>query len=143
MDDFFGLLWSVKLSWHLWVCHLAYENVLHGLYNEAWASLVAQMVKHLPAMQETRVQSLGWEDPLKKEMATHSSILAWRIPRTEEPGGLCFAAATAAKLLQSCPTLCDPMDCSLPGFSVHEIFQAKVLEWVAISFSRGSSQPRD
>ena len=52
------------------------------------ASLVAQMVKHLPAMQETRVQSLGLEDPLEKEMATHSSILAWRIPWTEEPGRL-------------------------------------------------------
>ena len=52
-------------------------------------------------------------------------------------------AAAAAKLLQSCPTLCDPMDCSLPGFSNHGIFQARVLEWVAISFSRGSSQPRD
>ena len=52
------------------------------------ASLVAQRVKHLPAMQETPVQSLGWEDPLEKEMATHSSILAWRIPRTVEPGGL-------------------------------------------------------
>ena len=52
------------------------------------ASLVAQMVKHLCAMQETRVHSLGWEDPLEKEMATHSSILAWRIPWTEEPGGL-------------------------------------------------------
>ena len=45
-----------------------------------WPSLVAQRIKHLPAMQETRVQSLGWEDPLEKEMATHSSILAWRIP---------------------------------------------------------------
>ena len=52
------------------------------------ASLVAQRIKHLPAMQETWVQSPGWEDPLEKEMATHSSILAWRIPRTEEPGGL-------------------------------------------------------
>ena len=51
-------------------------------------SLVAQMVKHLPAMQETWVQSLGQEDPLEKEMATHSSILAWRIPWTGEPGRL-------------------------------------------------------
>ena len=50
--------------------------------------LVAQMVKNLPAMQETTVQSLGWKDPLGKEMVTHSSILAWRIPWTEEPGGL-------------------------------------------------------
>ena len=52
------------------------------------ASLVAQRLKHLPPMQETRVRSLGWEDPLEKEMVTHSSILAWKIPWTEEPGGL-------------------------------------------------------
>ena len=51
-----------------------------------WASLVAQKVKRLPAMQETWVQSLGWEDPLEKEIATHSSILAWEILWTEEPG---------------------------------------------------------
>ena len=51
-------------------------------------SLVAQMIKPLPAMWETQVQSLGREDPLEKEMATHSSILAWRIPWTEEPGRL-------------------------------------------------------
>ena len=51
-------------------------------------SLVAQTVKRLPTMQETRVRSLGGEDPLEKEMAIHSSILAWRIPWTEEPGGL-------------------------------------------------------
>ena len=49
------------------------------------ASLVAQRIKRLPAMQETQVRSLGWEDPLEKEMATHSSILAWTIPWTEEP----------------------------------------------------------
>ena len=52
------------------------------------ASLVAQSVKNLPAMLETRVQSLGWEESLEKEMATHSSILAWEVPWTEEPGGL-------------------------------------------------------
>ena len=51
-------------------------------------SLVAQMVKNLPAIQETRGQSLGLEDPLEKGMTTHSSIFAWRIPWTEEPGGL-------------------------------------------------------
>ena len=51
-------------------------------------SLVAQMVKHLPAIRETQVQSLGREDPLEKEMATHSSTLAWKIPWMEEPGRL-------------------------------------------------------
>ena len=52
------------------------------------ASLVAQMVKNLPAMQEIHVRSLGWEDPLEKGTATHSSVLAWRIPWAEELGGL-------------------------------------------------------
>ena len=52
------------------------------------ASLLAKMVKNLPAMQEAQIWSLGWEDPLEKGMATHSSILAWRIPWMEEPGGL-------------------------------------------------------
>ena len=53
-----------------------------------WASLVAQMVNRLPTMQETQVQSLGRKDPLEKEMAIHSSILAWKIPWMEEPGRL-------------------------------------------------------
>ena len=52
------------------------------------SSHIAQMIKNLPAMQETQVQSLGREDPLEKRMAIHSSILSWRIPWTEEPGGL-------------------------------------------------------
>ena len=66
-----------------------YELIMK--YNEPlgpWASLVAQRLKHLPAMRETWVRSLGRDDPLEKEMATHSSILAWRIPWTKEPGGL-------------------------------------------------------
>ena len=61
---------------------------LEAVYSELWASLVAQRLKRLPAMWETWVRSLGREDPLEKEMATHSSILAWRIPWVEEPGGL-------------------------------------------------------
>ena len=135
-------------------------------------------------MQETQICSLGEEDPLEKEMATHSSTLAWRIPWTEEPGRLQsmrsqrarrnwvtkhmhtqsnnmitridyengkelkilltlnrpflpiphFAAA-AAKSLQSCPTLCDPIDGSPPGSPTPGILQARTLEWVAISFS--------
>ena len=176
----------------------ALENGFHLVKR---ASLVAQMVKNLPAMQETWVQSLGWEDPLEKGKATHSSILAWRIPQTEEPGGLqptgsqrighdwvtwkkrsspvkpskpsmpgplfvgssltinlftCYrssqifyflsvlvvfnlsknfpnsSAAAVAKSLQLCLTLHDPMDCSLPGSSVHGdgVLQARVLEWV-------------
>ena len=54
------------------------------MFQKHWASPVAQMVKNLPAMQETQVQCLGWEDPLEEGMATHSSILAWRIPSTQD-----------------------------------------------------------
>ena len=63
--------WATELNWWL-----------------TWASLIAKSVKNLPSGQETWVWSLGWEDPLEKEMATHSSILAWRIPWTDEPGRL-------------------------------------------------------
>ena len=68
--------------WHIGTASF-WKTVLYGD-----TSLVAQRVKLLPAMQETQVQSLGQEDPLEKEMATDSSILAWRMPWTEEPGGL-------------------------------------------------------
>ena len=59
-----------------------------GTRGKEWDSLVAQMVKRPPAMRETRVRSLGWEDPLEKTMATHSSILAWEISWTEKHGEL-------------------------------------------------------
>ena len=71
-----------RFVWVLQGCFL-----LDGVYG-LWGSLVAQSVKNLPAMQETQVQFLGGADPLEKEMATHSSVLAWRIPQTEEPGRL-------------------------------------------------------
>ena len=112
------------------------------------------MVKHLPAKQETQVRSLDWEDPLEKEMAIYSSILAWKIPWMEEPGRLqsmwsqrvghdftftfilsAAATAAAAKSLQSCPTLCNPINGSPAGSPVPGILQARTLEWVAISFS--------
>ena len=105
-------------------------------------------------------------------MAPHSSTLAWQIPWTEEPGGLqsmgslgvghdwvsntlrqtqlyllsqCFSKVSELQVLvtQLCLTVCDPMDYSPPGFSVHGILQARILEWVAIPFSRGSSLCRD
>ena len=68
-------------------------NFLHGVLSIITlkvkeTSLVAQKVKRLPTMRETRVRSLGWEDPLEKEMTIHSSILAWKMPWTEEPGRL-------------------------------------------------------
>ena len=71
----------LKIRW-VWIICLTSNVVITG------ASLVAQLLKNLPVMQETWVQPLGWEDPLENRMATHSSILAWRIPWTGEPGGL-------------------------------------------------------
>ena len=147
----------------------------------------------------------GWEDPLEKEMAIHSSTLAWKIPWTEEPDRLqsmgsqrvghdwatelnwteqlnrtelstktenkcryillvfyshihikiiifllffCMLPQSLCRMEKekwshSVVSDCDPMDCSLSGSSIHGIFQARVLEWIAISFSRGSSQPQN
>ena len=78
-----GTLLTRHICWW-WICSFCLRKA---------ASLVAQRLKRLPAMRETWVRSLGWEDPLEKEMATHSSILAWRIPWTEEPGGLQFTGS--------------------------------------------------
>ena len=68
--------------------HVMRLGLFFSILSSSWASLAAQMVKNLPVMQQTRVQSLGWEDPLEKEMVTHSSTLARRIQWTEEPGKL-------------------------------------------------------
>ena len=70
------------------VCVHSADGLICLYVSMAWASLVAQRLKRLPPVWETRVRSLGWEDPLEKEMVTHSSILAWRIPWTEKPGRL-------------------------------------------------------
>ena len=73
--------------------------------SEVRASLVVRSVKNLPVRQESRVWSLGWEDPLEKEMATHSRILAWRIPRTEEPSGLQSMGSQSLASLREPPPL--------------------------------------
>ena len=97
---------------------------------------MSQMVKNLPAMKETWVSSLGWEDPLEKGMAPHSRILAWRIPRTEEPGRLQsmgsqesdateqlthtqFTNHHDTRFTQLCLTPYNPMDYRASSFSVH------------------------
>ena len=160
------------------------------------ASLVAQTVKNLPAMRETWVWSLGWEDPLEEGMATHShsclenphgqrsladyspwchkeSDTTEQLSTLEWQEGICklfvgrvsayviireldkaeniksknlkrqWGQGDACSVVHSCPTLWDPMDCSLLGSSVHGVFQARILDWVAISFSRGYSWFRD
>ena len=77
-----AMTWALALQWLL-------QPVNKLIYTETLgASLMAQMVKRLPATQKTQVRPLDWEDPLEKEMATHCSILAWKSPRIEEPGGL-------------------------------------------------------
>ena len=104
-----------------WVCH----NPCSQLLFSTWA-LVSPRVLGQPVLELTNT-------PVKRKKK--------QIPRFEpKPTDSNFLAC---EVTQSCPTLCDPMDCSLPGSSVHGIFQARVLEWVAISFSRASSQPRD
>ena len=74
-------------GFQLWISHLVLGLIVSASPKDG-SSLVAQMVKNLPAMQKTWVRSLGREDPLEKEIATHSNVLAWRIPCREEPGRL-------------------------------------------------------
>ena len=83
-SSFFSIYISLMLS------AMGHSHIkIRPLSARVWgSSLIAQLIKNLSARQETRVRFLGWEDPLEKEMATHSSILAWRIPWREEPGGL-------------------------------------------------------
>ena len=132
-----------------------------------WASLVVQLVKNPPAVWETWVWSLGWEEPLDKGMATHSSVLAWRIlmdkgawlatvhgvtkSRTLEwlrTIGLCLLTKHDEvkwkwKLLSHVWLFATPWTTARQAPLSLGILQERILEWVAISFSRGSSQPRD
>ena len=86
------MCWSGVAWLPVWSSPLPVRNFFQKYFLAHGPSLIpslgAQTVKNLPAIQETQVQSLGWEDPLEKGMVTHSSILSWRIPWTEEPGGL-------------------------------------------------------
>ena len=124
------------------------------------------MVKSPPASAGDKGPIPGLADPVEEEMATHPSIPAWRTPQAEEPSRLQSMQSQESDMTQR-PRLnedhpgfrfqihvcvfsrsvmsdsCHPMDCSLPGSSVYGVFQARILEWVAISFSRGSSRPTD
>ena len=93
-----NLAWKKKINFvfskesklvSIYQCNIPHRvsEIMEG-FTVSWISLVAQMVKNLPPVQDTQVQSLGREDPLEKGMATHSSTLAWSIPWTEEPGWL-------------------------------------------------------
>ena len=121
------------------------------VYSTIWASLVTQLVKNPPALQETWVWSLGWEDPLQEGMASHSSILVWRTPWTEEPGGLQFMGSQESdtterlstaqhyicrysSVVKSCLALLWSMKPA--GLLCPWVLQTRTLGWVAISFSR-------
>ena len=97
--DIYCILW-VRIQFHfvlllrffqLWLLGTLFQVVQESMLDQLlrnWASLVAHSVKSLPLLQETQIHCLSRENPLEKGMATHSSVLAWRIPWTEEPGGL-------------------------------------------------------
>ena len=82
---------------------------------------------------------VGVAEPLRKWIDTTRDSQTLRRTRRE----VAWRQGKESEVAQSCPTLCDPIDCNPPGSSIHGIFQARVLEWVATAFSRGSSQPRD
>ena len=101
---------------------------------------------------------MGFHSPSANGCKDREGGMGWNVNETDLFSDLFYSLATVTETLwatifssmkvkvlvtQSCPTLCDPMDCSLPGFSVHGILQARILEWIAIPSSRGSSQPRD
>ena len=123
------------------ICVKCYFFVYLGL-------LVSQLVKNLPAMWETWVRSLGWEEPLEEGMATPSSTLAWKIPWAEKPGRLQSTGSQRARYVCVCVCVCvcvscfivsnslQPIDCIPPSPSLHGILQVRTLEWVAISFSK-------
>ena len=92
---------------------------------QKWTSLVVQLIKNPPAMQETLFRFPGQEDPLEKGMATYPSLLAWKIPWTEEPGGLRSLRLQRVR------------------YNWSDLAHTRILEWVAYPISSGSSQPRN
>ena len=141
--------------------HPGLSKIIPGFSTENGASLVIQMAKNLPAVQETQVWIWVWKIPSRRKWlltpvspgefhgqrslvgyspqdgkesdTTEWLTLSLSSISTKKPTGI--LTCLCAKSLQSCPTLCDPIDCSPPGSSVHGILQARILEWVAISFS--------
>ena len=121
-----------------WKCKL-----MHPLWKIIWKLLNKLKVELLydPTIPLLSIHTKDTKKKMKSlfqwDIYTHMFIVALFIKCD------IYVGESESEVTQSCPTLCDPMDCSLPGSSLHVILQARVLEWVAISFSRGSSQPRD
>ena len=123
---------SIRQSKHFtWIIHLLllFQTLIWIRYFYCGASLVAQMVKNLPAMQETLVWSLGWKDPLEKRMSTHSNVLVWRIPWTEEPGGLQFMRSQRAGHNWVTHTHTHPLYHHLTKMKKLELWTANPLAW--------------
>ena len=119
----FATLWTVAHQAHL---SMGFSR------QEYWSGLWCPLLGDLPnpGIEPASLSSLAWAGGFFTTSTTWEALSG-------------IAAAAAAKSLQLCPTLCDPLDGSLPGSPVPGILQARILEWVAISFSRGSSRPRD
>ena len=144
-----SLLWASKASPvfiatpHHQHHHLSYLHPLsgqwwHWILTGAWTLLWAVHVRDLGCALRMRIERLTIWGGAEAVMLVLGSGCKHRLSLAER-----FDCAMHAKSLQSCPTLCDPMDCTPPGSSVHQILQTKVMEWVPISFSRESSQPGD
>ena len=100
--------------------------------------------KEIPnALVSMASQKGGWARIKRVPVLPWSLMCQMTVDQPFPISGLEFPLVVCATLLQLCPTLCDPMDCSPPGSSVHGILQARILEWVTMPFSKGSSQPRD
>ena len=117
----------------VWLCSPPGSSV-HGFSRQEYGS-------GLPFPSPGDLPDLGIELASPMTCALAGWLFCYFIFFTTEPPGK--PVKSESEVTQSCPTLCDPMNCSLPGSSLHGIFQARVLEWVAIAFSRGSSRPRD
>ena len=139
-SEFISPVWLLSTGWHRhplvgpgqsWFSHRQTGKNALG-YRGPGASLVAQMVRNPPAVQETWVWSLGWKDPLEKGMATHSNILAWRIPWTEEPGEL-YIVHGVAKSQTGLSKLTD-RGAESPGQEFREswMWYQWGLEWAAV-----------
>ena len=148
----FFKLWVLNLLYTLWITSVQLLSPV-WLWNPMDCSTPGFPVQHqLPACSNSRPSSQWCHPTILLSVVPFSSCLQSSPTSGSSPLSQFFASngqniivkvKSESEVVQSCPTLCDPMDCSLPGSSVHEILQARILEWIAISFSRESSRPRD
>ena len=139
---------NVQMAWNPDMHKLEfYFSVTYFLYNGPFqygdGKLKPFKTLCLPFSWSLFLSGHCWRIPCFYQSVNSSVIFPWHSRKSWLQVDACMAQWKWSEVAQSCPTLCDPMDCSLPGSSIHGIFQARVLEWVAISFSIESSWPRD